>query len=145
MIGDAGSTRFVLLLIDAVFPAASELVMLYGGALAGGAFPDQAVVLFGCGIHSHGWGFVAVCLAGTIGYLLGSMLGWGIGPYGGRPLLERHGRWLHLTPRPRSRRAWFERRGDSTVFLRRRMPVIRSFISIPAGVSAIAASSGTRS
>ena len=89
---------FVLMLIDAVFPAASELVMIYGGALAAGALTGGHVVLFGNRIDSAAWGYVAVSLAGTIGYLIGSILGWGIGAYGGRPLLERRGRWLHLSP-----------------------------------------------
>ncbi len=128
---------FVLMLIDAVFPAASELVMIYGGALAGGAIAGGHVVLFGSRIDSNAWGFVAVSLAGTIGYLLGSLLGWGIGAYGGRPLLERRGGWFHLSPEKLDRaEAWFERRGDWAVFLGRLTPVVRSFISIPAGVFA---------
>src|SRR6266567_658577 len=74
--------------IDAVFPAASELVMLYAGALAAGAFSGQHVVLFGNRIDSHFWAYMAVSLAGTIGYTIGSLFGWGIGAYGGRPVLE---------------------------------------------------------
>jgi membrane protein DedA with SNARE-associated domain len=135
-IGDHGVYAvFGLMALDAVFPAASELVMIYGGALAGGAIAGGNVVLFGSRIHSHAWGFVAVSLAGTIGYLLGSLAGWGIGAYGGRPLLERRGRWFHLSPEKLDRaEAWFERRGDWAVFLGRLTPVVRSFISIPAGV-----------
>jgi membrane protein DedA with SNARE-associated domain len=126
---------FVLMAIDAVFPAASELVMIYGGALAAGALTGGHVVLFGNRITTAAWGFVAVSVAGTIGYLIGSLAGWGIGVYGGRPLLERHGRWLHLSPTAFDRaEAWFERRGDWAVFLGRITPVVRSFISIPAGV-----------
>lgn len=126
---------FLLMLIDAVFPAASELVMIYGGALAGGAIAGGHVVLFGSRIDSAAWGFVAVSLAGTIGYLLGSLLGWGIGTYGGRPLLESRGRWLHLSPEKLDRaEAWFDRRGDWAVFIGRLTPVVRSFISIPAGI-----------
>ena len=126
---------FGLMLIDAVFPAASELVMVYGGALAVGAIPGGQIVLFGHPIHSDFWGFVAVSLAGTLGYLIGSMIGWGIGAYGGRPLIEGRGRWLHLTPDNFARaEAWFDRRGDSAVFIGRLTPVVRSFISIPAGV-----------
>ena len=135
-IGDHGLYAvFVLMLIDAVFPAASELVMIYGGALAAGAVGSGHVVLFGKQIDSAFWGFVAVSLAGTIGYLIGSLLGWAIGAFGGRPLLERHGRWFHLTPDRLDRaEAWFDRRGDWAVFLGRVTPVVRSFISIPAGV-----------
>jgi membrane protein DedA with SNARE-associated domain len=126
---------FGLMLIDAVFPAASELVMVYGGALAVGAIPGGQIVLFGHPVHSDFWGFVAVSLAGTLGYLIGSIIGWGIGAYGGRPLIEGRGRWLHLTPENFARaEAWFDRRGDSAVFIGRLTPVVRSFISIPAGV-----------
>jgi membrane protein DedA with SNARE-associated domain len=135
-VGDHGLYAvFVLMLIDAVLPAASELVMIYGGALAAGAVGGGHVVLFGNEIDSAFWGFVAVSLAGTIGYLIGSLIGWAIGAYGGRPLLERHGRWFHLSPERLDRaEAWFDRRGDWAVFFGRVTPVVRSFISIPAGV-----------
>jgi membrane protein DedA with SNARE-associated domain len=135
-VGDHGLYAvFGLMTIDAVFPAASELVMVYGGALAGGAIPGSQVVLFGHTIDSSFWAFVAVSLAGTLGYLLGSIIGWGIGAYGGRPLIEGRGRWLHLSPENLARaEAWFERRGDAAVFIGRVTPVVRSFISIPAGV-----------
>lgn len=135
-IGDYGLYAvFVLMAIDAVFPAASELVMLYAGALAAGAFSGQHVVLFGDRIDSHFWAYVAMSLAGTIGYTLGSLAGWGIGAYAGRPLLEERGRWFHLD-RAKLDRAdrWFDRWGDWAVFLGRLTPVVRSFISIPAGV-----------
>lgn len=135
-IGDHGLYAvFVLMAIDAVFPAASELVMLYAGALAAGAFSGQHVVLFGDRIDSHFWAYVAMSLAGTIGYTVGSLVGWGIGAYAGRPLLEERGRWFHLD-RSKLERAdrWFERWGAWAVFLGRLTPVVRSFISIPAGV-----------
>jgi len=135
-IGDHGLYAvFVLMAIDAVFPAASELVMLYAGALAAGAFSGQHVVLFANRIDSHFWAYVAMSLAGTIGYTVGALVGWGIGAYGGRPLLEERGRWFHLD-RTKLERAdrWFERWGDWTVFVGRLTPVVRSFISIPAGV-----------
>ncbi len=136
LIGDHGLYAvFVLMAVDAVFPAASELVMLYAGALAAGAFSGQHVVLFGDRIDSHFWAYVAMSFAGTIGYTLGSLVGWGIGAYAGRPLLEERGRWFHLD-RAKLDRAdrWFERWGDWAVFLGRLTPVVRSFISIPAGV-----------
>jgi membrane protein DedA with SNARE-associated domain len=121
--------------IDAVFPAASELVMLYAGALAAGAFADERVVVFGHHVADDTWAFVAMVLAGTLGYTLGALAGWAIGIYGGRPFLERRGRWVHLGP-DRLDRAdrWFERYDDAAVFVGRVTPVARSFISIPAGV-----------
>ena len=73
--------------------------------------------------------------AGTIGYTLGSLAGWGIGDYGGRPLVERHGRWFHLSPERFARaERWFDRWGGEAVFLGRITPIVRSFVSIPAGV-----------
>jgi len=135
-IGDAGLYAvFVLMFVDAILPAASEVVMVYGGAVAAGAFAGQTVSLFGWQL-SYGFpAYLAIALAGTIGYLLGSLLGWAIGDYGGRPLLERHGRFFHLGgDRLERAEGWFERWGDSAVLLGRVTPVVRSFISIPAGV-----------
>src|SRR2546421_2702283 len=126
---------FGLMAIDAVFPAASELVMVYAGALAAGAFASQQVTLFGSRVTTPLWAFLAMALAGTIGYLVGSVAGWGIGAYGGRPLLERRGRLFHLSPGNLERaERWFDRWDDWAVFLGRITPVVRSFISIPAGV-----------
>ncbi len=83
LVGDhAVYAVFVLMLVDAVFPAASELVMLYGGAVASGAL-TSSVVLFGERISEPAWAFVTVALSGTIGYTLGSLVGWAIGAYGG--------------------------------------------------------------
>ena len=136
VIGDYGLYAvFWLMLIDAVLPAASELVMVYGGALAAGAFANQQVTLFGREID-EGWpAYFAIVLAGTIGYTLGSMGGWAIGFYGGRPYLERHGRWLHLSPAKLEKaERWFERWEGWAVFLGRLTPLVRSFVSVPAGV-----------
>ncbi len=135
-IGDYGLYAvFLLMLVDAVFPTASEVVMVYGGAVASGAFVGQEVVLFGNTIEDGFPAFLAISLAGTIGYTLGSIGGWAIGLYGGRPYLERHGRWLHLDREKLDRaERWFERWEGWAVFLGRLTPVIRSFVSIPAGV-----------
>jgi membrane protein DedA with SNARE-associated domain len=136
LIGDYGLYAvFLLMLIDAVFPAASELVMVYAGALAAGAFAGQNVTLLGAEISSGLWAYVAMALAGTVGYLLGAVGGWAIGLYGGRPLLERRGRWFHLSGDRLARaERWFERWGDLAVLVGRLTPVVRSFNSIPAGV-----------
>ena len=126
---------FLLMAIDAVLPAASELVMVYAGALAAGAFAGQHVDLFGSRISSHAWAYVAMALAGTLGYLVGAIVGWAIGRYGGRPLLERRGRWLHLGEDKLQRaERWFDRWDDLAVLIGRLTPVVRSFISIPAGI-----------
>jgi membrane protein DedA with SNARE-associated domain len=126
---------FVLMMIDAVFPAASELVMVYAGAIAAGAFAGQSVSLFGHDFESGLPAYVAMATAGTLGYLVGSIAGWGVGDHLGRPWLERHGRWLHLNAEKLDRaERWFDRWEEWAVFLGRITPVMRSFISVPAGV-----------
>src|SRR5437588_3990665 len=122
--------------IDAVFPAFSELVMLYAGAVAAGAFAAaHGVTLFGSRIGFGASAFVALALAGTLGYLVGAIAGWAIGLYGGRPLLEERGRWFHLSGEKLGRaERWFDRWDQLAVLVGRITPVVRSFISIPAGI-----------
>ena len=135
-VGDHGVYAiFVLMAIDAVFPAASELVMVYAGALASGAFASQHVVLFGHEIEPGFGAYVTMSLSGTLGYLVGAIGGWAIGLYGGRPLVERRGRLLHLGPeRFTQAERWFDRHDRWAVLLGRVTPVVRSFVSIPAGI-----------
>ena len=135
-IGDYGLYAvFVLMMIDAVFPAASELVMVYAGAIASGAIVGQTVTLFGHTFPSGFPAYLAMATAGTLGYLVGAVIGWEIGRRGGRPYLERHGRWLHLDHAKLERaEAWFLRWEDWAVLVGRLTPVVRSFVSIPAGI-----------
>jgi membrane protein DedA with SNARE-associated domain len=127
---------FVLMAIDAVFPAASELVMLVAGALAAGVITSaHHVSLFGAKIGFGAGAYVVLALAGTLGYLVGALVGWWIGLRGGRPLLERRGRVLHLPPEKLDRaERWFERWGNVGVLIGRITPLVRSFVSIPAGI-----------
>lgn len=125
---------FAVMAVDALLPAAGELTMLYAGALAAGAIAGAHPVLFGHAVPTGLQGYVVMALSGTLGYLLGSVAGWAVGRSGGRSLLERHGRWLHLSPQSLERaESWFARYGAWAVFLGRLTPVVRSFISIPAG------------
>jgi membrane protein DedA with SNARE-associated domain len=135
-VGDHGVYAvFLLMAIDAVFPAASELVMVYAGALASGAFASQHVVLFGHEIEPGLGAYVTMSLSGTLGYLVGAIAGWAIGLYGGRPLVEKRGRLLHLGPeRFAQAERWFDRHDRWAVLLGRITPVVRSFVSIPAGI-----------
>jgi membrane protein DedA with SNARE-associated domain len=114
---------FALMAVDAILPAGGELIMLFAGALAAGAISG----------HDPS-SLTAAIAAGTLGYLTGSVAGWALGRVGGRPFVERHGRWLHLGPQ-RFHRAerWFERWGSAFVLLGRLTPLVRSFVSIPAG------------
>jgi len=127
---------FVLMMVDAVFPAASELVMLYAGAVAAGVFSSaHHVSLFGAKVGFGAGAFVVLALAGTLGYLVGALAGWWVGLRGGRPLLERHGRLFHLGPERLERaERLFDRFGNVGVLVGRLTPLVRSFVSIPAGV-----------
>ena len=127
LVGDHGLYAvFGLMALDAVFPAASELVMLYAGALAAGAFASH-VSLFGSRIPSGFDAYLAMALAGTIGYLLGAIVGWAIGFYGDR-------RFRVSERKLAKARRWFDRWEDWAVFVGRVTPVARSFVSIPAGI-----------
>jgi membrane protein DedA with SNARE-associated domain len=127
---------FVLMAIDAVFPAASELVMVVAGALAAGVITSaHHVSVFGAHIGFGAGAFIVLALAGTLGYLAGALIGWWVGLHGGRPLLERRGGWLHVTPANLDRaERWFDRWGNVGVLIGRLTPLVRSFVSIPAGV-----------
>src|SRR4051794_16984212 len=122
---------FAIMAIDAVLPAGGELTMLVAGALAGGALAGHEPIVLGHTVSTGAPAYVALALAGTLGYLAGSLIGWAIGYWGGRPLLERHGRWVHLNAENLDRaESWFDRHGPDAVFLGRLTPVVRSFISI---------------
>jgi membrane protein DedA with SNARE-associated domain len=126
---------FALMACDALLPVGGELIMLYAGVVASGAISAQHPALFGVSLAAGTESYVVLALAGSLGYLAGALVGWGIGVRGGRALVERHGRRLHLQPEQFARaEAWFARHGGRAVFLSRITPVVRSFISIPAGV-----------
>jgi len=127
LVGDHGLYAvFGLMALDAVFPAASELVMLYAGALAAGVFASH-VSLFGSRIPSGFDSYLAMALAGTIGYLLGAIVGWAIGYYGDQ-------RFRVSERKLAKARRWFDRWDDWAVLVGRVTPVARSFVSIPAGI-----------
>ena len=128
LIGDYGYVAiFVLMVLEsACIPIPSEVTMLFGGALASPGFAAPG----------HELDLVLVALVGTLGNLVGSWLAYGAGSAGGRPLVDRFGRYLLILPHEVDRaHGWFERRGELTVFVSRLLPVIRTFISLPAGVA----------
>ncbi len=118
---------FVLMLLEsACIPIPSEVTMLFGGALTTAAFAGAGNELT----------MVGVVAAGTIGNLIGSWLAYWAGDYGGRPMIDRYGRYLLIRPHEVDRaHEWFEKRGEATVFVSRLLPVVRTFISLPAGVA----------
>jgi membrane protein DedA with SNARE-associated domain len=126
---------FVLMAVDALLPAGGELVMLFAGALAAGAVGGHAPSLLGASLHHGLESYLVLAAAGTLGYGVGAVAGWAIGRAGGRALVERRGRWLHVDGAKLDRaERWFARYGTWAVLLGRLTPVVRSFISYPAGV-----------
>jgi membrane protein DedA with SNARE-associated domain len=119
------------LLGSACIPIPSEVVLLFGGALASAGF--AATALHHPGAELSLIPVMAVALAGS---MAGSWLAYWAGYAGGRPLIERWGRYLLLRPHEIDRaHAWFERHGEAAVFFSRMIPLARAFISLPAGVA----------
>lgn len=120
-----GYAAIVLLMIaeSACIPVPSEVTMLLGGAMAGGAIAGTQLNL--------AW----VIVAGTAGNVVGSYLAWAVGRYAGRAAVLRWGRRLRIRPAHLARAEdWFARHGPVAVFAARLLPVVRTFISLPAGV-----------
>jgi len=105
---------------SACIPIPSEIIMPFSGFL----------------VSSGEMNFWLVVAAGSVGNLAGSLLAWWIGWRGGRPLVEKYGRYILLSQRDlESSDRFFKRYGESTVFFSRLLPVIRTFISLPAGIA----------
>jgi membrane protein DedA with SNARE-associated domain len=82
------------------------------------------------------WNWLAALLVATMGAVFGSLAGYLIGAWGGRPLLDRYGRYVHVRPADLDRAdAWFARYGDRAVFFGRLVPLVRALINYPAGVA----------
>ncbi len=121
LIGDAGYAGvFVLMTLEsALIPIPSEATMLFAGFKVN----DGTLTLFG------------IVAAGVLGNLVGSWIAYAIGYYGRLELVERH-RIFHTNKRYLDwADDWFQRHGDATVFFSRMLPIIRTFISLPAGVA----------
>jgi membrane protein DedA with SNARE-associated domain len=124
---------FLLMIAAAIVPVGSELVMLYAGAVAGGSVATAQV--FGTAVHSHFWAYVWFALAGMLGNLVGAALGWWIGDRGGRALIHRYGRVIHVDDEKLARaEARFDRYDDWAVPAGLATPLLRSFVAIPAGI-----------
>jgi membrane protein DedA with SNARE-associated domain len=82
------------------------------------------------------WNYLIALLVATLGAVAGSLAGYLIGAWGGRPLLDRYGRYVHIKPDDLDRAdAWFARYGDWAVFFGRLVPLVRALINYPAGVA----------
>jgi membrane protein DedA with SNARE-associated domain len=99
--------------------------------------PSEATMLFaGFNVARGEYSLIAATLVGTTANLVGSWIAYGVGYFGRIELVERHGRKLHISPKHLATAdRWFAEHGEATVFWTRMMPIIRTFISLPAGVA----------
>jgi membrane protein DedA with SNARE-associated domain len=112
---------FALMTLESMcIPVPSEVVQLFAGFLVGQGHMSLVVAI----------------AAGVLGNVVGSLIAWWVGYHGGRPLILRYGRYVHVTPkRVDTADHWFDRYGNRVVFWSRMLPVIRTFISLPAGMA----------
>ena len=114
---------------SAMIPLPSELILPYAGFLVSDTSQLEPL--------THGsWSFWIVVIVATIGNTLGSLIAYAIGAWGGRPFLERWGRYLLIRPHEiEVAERFFDRYGAATAFFSRLLPIVRTFISFPAGVA----------
>ena len=114
---------------SAMIPLPSELILPFAGFLI--SDPAKIEPL------THGpWSFWIVVVVATLGNTLGSLIAYAIGAWGGRPFLERYGRYLLIRPHDiEIAERFFVRWGAQTAFFSRLLPIVRTFISFPAGVA----------
>ena len=112
---------FVLMLLEsACIPVPSEATMLFAGFQ----------------VSEGDYSLFAATMVGSLANLVGSWIAYAVGYYGRTDILEKHGKKLHISPKHLAwADRWFERYGDATVFFTRMLPIIRTFISLPAGVA----------
>ena len=118
-IGYAGI--FLLMTAEsACIPIASEITLPFSGFA----------------VQQGNLSFWMVVLAGTFGCLAGSIISYYVGFYGGRPILERYGRYILIQKHDLDRAdVWFAKYGNNAVFFSRLLPIVRTFISLPAGIA----------
>lgn len=114
---------------SAMVPLPSELILPYAGFLVSDLSQIEPLT-------RGPWNYWIVVVAATIGNTLGSLVAYAIGAYGGRPFLERFGRYLLIRPHEiELADSFFAKHGAATVFVGRLLPIVRTFISFPAGVA----------
>ncbi len=126
---------FVISTISALGYAGVLLLMAIESACI--PLPSEVIMPFSGYLVSQGqltlWG---VALAGALGCVLGSLVAYYVGLWGGRPLVQKYGRYLLISHHDLDLAdRWFGRHGDITIFVGRLLPVVRTFIAFPAGVS----------
>jgi membrane protein DedA with SNARE-associated domain len=122
---------FVLMALgSACVPIPSEVVLLFAGFAV--ADPGGS----GAGAHGHHLTMTGVVGAALLGTLVGSWVAYAVGRAGRLELLERHGHWVHMGPAQIARAdRWFQRYGDPAVLFGRMIPLVRAFVSLPAGMA----------
>src|SRR5579871_6801993 len=120
---------FLLMLAEsACIPIPSELIMPLGGAVAAGAV---------AGAHAS---LAGIIIAGVVGNVVGSYVAWAVGRYWGQPLVRRWGPRIGVREHEIDKAtAWFDRYGSAAVLIGRCVPVVRTFISLPAGWAGVRA------
>src|SRR3954471_11409704 len=127
--------NFAVNVVDALGLAGVFVLMVLESACI--PIPSEATMLFaGFNVSDGHYSLFAAVAVGSVANLVGSWIAYAVGYYGRVDLLEKHGRKLHIK---QSHLAcadrWFERHGDATVFFARMVPIVRTFISLPAGVA----------
>jgi len=113
---------------SAAIPVPSEIILPLAGFSVARGVPEPLT-----GAPWSYWGAVA---AGVAGNTVGSLVAYAVGAYGGRPLLERYGRYVLISAADlATAERHFARWGDATVFFSRMLPIVRTFISVPAGIA----------
>jgi membrane protein DedA with SNARE-associated domain len=126
--------EFATNVIDATGLAGVFVLMLLESACI--PVPSEAIMLFaGFNVSAGNMTLFGIVAAGVIGNVVGSWVAWAAGYYGRMEVLEKN-RLIHINQKHLDwADRWFQRYGDATVFFTRMMPIIRTFISLPAGVA----------
>jgi membrane protein DedA with SNARE-associated domain len=142
-------TQLILTLSFNIIETLSDFVISvieqlgYAGVFAGMTLesvglpiPSEVIMPFaGYVVWEGGLTLIGITLAGTLGCLAGSLIAYCIGLWGGRPLLERYGKYVLIRKRELDLAdKWFGKYGDRAVFVSRLLPVVRTYISFPAGI-----------
>jgi membrane protein DedA with SNARE-associated domain len=127
--------NFATDVVDKIGLAGVFLLMLLESACI--PIPSEATMLFtGFNVARGEYSLLAATLVGASANLVGSWIAYGVGYFGRIELVERHGNKLHISPKQLATAdRWFERHGEITVLVTRMLPIIRTFISLPAGVA----------
>jgi membrane protein DedA with SNARE-associated domain len=113
---------------SAAIPLPSELILPFAGWSVSKGLTEP--------LTSSPWSYWGAVIAGVVGNTVGSLASYAIGAYGGRPLVERYGKYVLISAHDLELAdRWFARYGEATVFFSRMLPIVRTFISVPAGIA----------